>query len=125
MPNTVARDSIKRSTAVNLLLGLWLFAFAAYGNMTSPETWSIGVAGGLIALFAAIRFGRPLHGRTFSALNMLLGAWVIVSPWIFGFADDSIWLVNSLAAGIAVFAFGCYGATSIARRTDDEMQASA
>lgn len=118
MPKTASRDFLKRTTAINILLGMWLFLFGAYGNMSSPETWTVGVAGGLIALFAAIRLGRLSRRRTFSFLNMLLGAWVFVSPWVMDYAADGVWLVNSLAAGMAVFAVGYLGARYVAPPRD-------
>lgn len=45
--------------------------------------------------------------RTASAINAILGVWLIAAPWIYGYAEDrisSVW--NSVVVGLVIAAFG-------------------
>jgi len=46
--------------------------------------------------------------KTASGINVALGAWLVISPWIFGYAattSSAAW--NSIITGILVVTFGC------------------
>src|SRR5512147_2328567 len=45
--------------------------------------------------------------RTASAINAILGVWLIAAPWIYGYAEyriSSVW--NSVIVGVVIAAFG-------------------
>jgi hypothetical protein len=49
-------------------------------------------------------------GTAASWLNALLGIWLIISPWVYGFAGTGQeW--NSIVVGIIVLIFGFWGGT--------------
>src|SRR5690606_39329247 len=97
MPNVVSRASLKATTGLSILLGVWLFLSPwIYNAAGLPDAWNSWIFGALIAIFAAARYASPATGRSLSMMNMLFGAWVFLSPWIFGYSGDSGRFANSL-----------------------------
>ncbi len=41
-----------------------------------------------------------------SWFNCALGAWLVASPWIYGYAGNRAWSVNSVTVGVYVLGFG-------------------
>ena len=87
----------------NLLLALFLFAtpwLFAYGNADAKiDLWasSAAVAAVSIATFVAFSIWEEW-------LNLLLGAWLILSPWVIGFAHTRA-MHYSIGIGAAVAYF--------------------
>ncbi len=76
---------------VLLIAAPWLFDFAAGG----AETWIpvvLGAAMILLALITDYELGaaRKVAMRTHLTIDLISGALLAVSPWLFGFADD-VW----------------------------------
>ncbi len=69
----------------NCLLGLflfsspWLFAYAS--EAARIDIWTTSAAIALVSLVALFWFSKWEE-----LLNIILGAWLIVSPWVLGFA---------------------------------------
>ncbi|GAB4387710.1 SPW repeat protein [Albidovulum sp.] len=97
---------------INLVLGLFLFVAA----------WIFGYAGITAALWNGLIVGAVITGLAVAALmawkdweewlGVLLGAWMVVSPWVLGFASFTAAADHAMAAtvvalivGIAVLAF--------------------
>ncbi|MGV7208456.1 SPW repeat protein [Oxalobacteraceae bacterium A2-2] len=100
-----------------LLLGVWLFItpwVLAY-PIPSPEAWNAFIAGAAIVILA----GFDLYKTYFWAvvLNLLLGLWVAVSPWVLQVQDERNLLWNELGVGLAVMALALWEL-----RTDPELQ---
>ena len=94
----------RSASGVNVLLGCWLIAspwiFAYTGNASA--FWNSIVAGALVVLLAAGRFSLPRSSLGSSWLNVLLGLWTIVSPWIYGYAANGAAMWDCIAVGIAI-----------------------
>jgi hypothetical protein len=87
---------------LSLILGIWLFVSPwVYGGQGSAGALNGWIAGALIVILAAIRFGNAPGPLRF--VHSLLGIWVFVSPWVFGYAGDTARLINSLGVGMLVF----------------------
>jgi hypothetical protein len=91
---------------VNLLLGLWLIAspwiYGVFGGGV-PAAWNSIVVGILIALVAAARLGSDrASGEPLSWINVVLGAWMIASPFIYGYAQAGPFTANSIVVGVIV-----------------------
>jgi hypothetical protein len=70
----------RTSAVLNVLIGLWLFVSPwVYAAAGSGNAWNSWIVGGLIALFAIIRYSN-LRAQALAWLNMALGAWVFISP---------------------------------------------
>jgi len=102
--------------SVNLLLGVWLFA----------SGWILAFTAIQFAFWNSLIFGVVLALMAFAALisfkeweewvDMLVGVWLIVSPWMLGFAEftreaggaayAATW--NFLTVGIVTFALAAW-----------------
>lgn len=91
---------------VSIVLGLWLAAspwalgFQAETNPTSNAVL-LGILVTIVALFAL--FG--VEARQAWA-NIVLGTWLVVSPWLIGFSglEPALWNAVIVGAAIAVLA---------------------
>jgi len=87
----------------NLLLGAWFFAspwLMNYASELPKAAWNAWVAGAGIVLFAAVAYMMPKAWE--EAVNILLGAWVAVSPWVLGFTANKDVTTNSIVIGSLV-----------------------
>lgn len=84
----------------NLLLALLLFAspwlFARANGAAAIDFWASSAAIAAISLAGIIAFANWEEWA-----NFLLGLWLIVSPWVLGFAHTSA-MHFSIGVGIAV-----------------------
>jgi hypothetical protein len=76
-----------------LLLSPWLFVYAQ--NVTEIDAWASGLAIVLISIAAILAFSEWEEW-----LNLLLGFWLILAPWILGFAHTAAYV--SIGVGIAI-----------------------
>ena len=101
---------------VILLLGLWLIVspWALGYAQGSPQMINALVSGLVIAVLAAF----DLYKTYFWAVivNLLVGVWVAVSPWVLRLADQGAVLWNCLIAGVAVVVLALWEL-----RTDPEL----
>lgn len=94
--NESALDLYKLAAAIFLLAAPWLFAHA---NRTAAiDLWTSGAVIAALSLAAMVVFSVWEEW-----LNLLVGCWLIVSPWLLGFAHTRA-MHFSIAAG-AVVAF--------------------
>jgi len=87
----------------NLLLGLFLFAtpwlFAYRSGDVRIDVWVSGAAVAVVSIAALIAFSAWKEW-----LNLLLGAWLIVSPWAIGFTHTRA-MHYSVGVGTAIAFF--------------------
>jgi len=88
--------------AVNFVLGVWLILSPWVFGFVSDQTptwnaWAIGVIIAIAALAALVSFNKWEEW-----VNVVLGIWLIVSPFILGFSGlmDALW--NQVVVGILV-----------------------
>jgi hypothetical protein len=117
MPNetTVARaDAAKVTGGINLLAGIWVFVSPwVYGAGSNSNAWNSWIVGALIAFFALIRWANPSGARWLGWANMILGAWLFISPWVYGYTPNTGRFINSLCAGVIIFILSAYGASTL------------
>jgi succinate dehydrogenase/fumarate reductase cytochrome b subunit len=87
---------------VILLLGLWLFAAPFILGYPSESKQAVNsyTAGLVIALLAVFDLYKTYMWAV--VVNMLVGLWVAVSPWVPAFADRSALMTNHVIVGVAV-----------------------
>lgn len=74
---------------LNVLLGTFLFFSPWILGYRAEQTacWNAWASG---ALVCAVAFAALFYFKTWEEwLNLLLGSWICVSPWLLGFADQS------------------------------------
>jgi hypothetical protein len=101
---------------VILLLGIWLiispFVLGYPGD--SLRAVNAYVAGVVIALLAAFDLYRTKMWAV--VVNMLIGLWVAISPWVPVMADRASLMVNNIIVGLAVLVLALWEL-----RTDPEL----
>jgi hypothetical protein len=86
---------------VNLVLGVWLFispwALRFWGTMpgSSGNFLMVGVA---LVVFALV--GLNARGLWQEWVNLVLGIWLIVSPWLLGFHTHAVARDDAIVVGI-------------------------
>lgn len=95
---------------VNAALGIWLMAApGVFGYAQSTAATVDRFAGPVIATFAIIAWWE--HTRMVGRWSVPIGCWLVVSPWILGYASTAA-TVNSMICGVLVaglaFVVGTY-----------------
>ena len=101
---------------VILLLGLWLIVSPwalGYAEGT-PQMINALASGLVIAVLAAFELYKTYFWAV--VVNLLVGVWVAVSPWVLRLADQGPILWTCLIAGIAVVVLALWEL-----RTDPEL----
>lgn len=99
-----------------LLLGLWLFItpWVFTYPIPSPQAWNAYVAGAVIAILAAFELYKTYFWAV--VVNLLLGIWVAISPWVMKVASQRELMWNELIVGVAVIVLALWE-----MRTDPEL----
>jgi len=89
------------SSWVNILLGiLVIISPFILGFHSSSAVWSNVVVGALVGILAIVRWG--MHQPGWSWLNLILGIWLVISPFVFFLSGAAMW--NNVILGIIVAA---------------------
>jgi hypothetical protein len=110
--STAGAAGFKLAAGINLLTGVWVFVSPwVYGAAGNPNAWNSWIAGAAVALFALARM-NDAGSRGISWINTILGAWLFISPWVFGYTGNTGRYINSLCAGVLIFVLSIYNARS-------------
>lgn len=94
---------------VNVILGLWLISspwlLAAVVSNT-PADWNAWSVGAALVTFAFFAMHKSAVWR--DAVGLTLGAWLIASPWILGFASAPSAAANAVILGILVVGYAIW-----------------
>lgn len=92
----------KWADVVNLVLGAWLFVvpLESEGAMSVAAAWNTFIVGGLIGAVAIFAMMRPRRWPEW--VNLVLGMWVFISPFMLSFWVGEWPLWNHLIVGAAV-----------------------
>jgi hypothetical protein len=88
---------------VMLVLGLWLIVspfvlnYIDYTNIAALNSYILGV--GVIA-FAAIALTIPQMWEEW--VNLVLGVWLLIAPFVLGFQGDFVPMANHLILGVLI-----------------------
>ncbi len=89
----------------SLVLGLWLLLspwLLGYTSLTNA-LWNSVIVGILVALMALMHLrGGPVWEEW---VNLVLGIWLILSPWILGFSGMASPTWNAVIVGVLVGLF--------------------
>ena len=86
----------------NLIFGVWMLISPAVLAMatTGPAAWNayiVGIAVGVVAIIALI---QPAGWE--EVINLLLGLWLLASPWLVGFAAVAAAVTNQVIFGLLI-----------------------
>src|SRR5437016_13224702 len=86
---------------MNLLLGVWLLLSPwALGYGQTTAAWNAHLLGTGIVAFAAIAAYMPKAWE--EVINVLLGVWMVMSPFMLGFAGTTTIAMHTVGMGILV-----------------------
>jgi hypothetical protein len=96
-------SKLRWQDVASLLLGLWIatspWVLGFPGNHYAAM-WNAVIVGGVVLVLAAVDIDLPADWEEW--LLIALGAWLIASPWMFGFDGNRVGTMSSVASGIAV-----------------------
>lgn len=87
---------------LNLILGAWLFTAPLLGLGAAHDmaAWNAHVFGAAIALFSVAALTRPQPWEEWA--NLYIGAWLIFSPFVLGFSNQTGAMWNHILVGLLV-----------------------
>lgn len=102
-------SQVRVASGLNFLAGLWVIISPwVYGHTGSVgSVWNDVIVGIIVAVLAASRFSGS-RAVWPSWVNVLLGIWLIISPWVYGFAFHTARVTNSVIFGIVVIILGLW-----------------
>jgi len=113
--NMKRTEQAKTASGINVVAGVWLIlspyilGFAAISAALASSV----ITGIIIGVLALIRVYTPKTSAGLSWINLILGVWLIASPFILGIASmAAIW--NSVILGIIVAVMAIWSATAVA-----------
>lgn len=86
----------------NLVLAVWLILapYVAFHSVNDVPAWNAYVCGLIVAIFAIAALARPQVWEEW--VNLAVGVWLIVSPFVLGFSDQPIIMWNHIVVGILI-----------------------
>jgi hypothetical protein len=105
---------VTTASGLNILAGLWLIIsrFILGYSALRGTMWNDVIVGIIIALIAAGKLSRGRSIQWLSWINVVLGLWLIVSPFIFGNAGNTRVLYNEFIVSIVVVILAAWSALS-------------
>ncbi len=86
---------------VNLILGAFLFLTPwLFGYAPGVESWNAWIAGVVIAALSIAALAAFAEWEEW--LNLIVGLWVIVSPWALSFSANATAMWTNVIVGIVV-----------------------
>ncbi len=86
------------------IIGAWLIAspwvFGAYGSDSLPlglPAWNFFVSGLIVAVLGGAAYGSYRFWE--DRIDILVGCWLVVSPWALRFAENPLFTWNALLFG--------------------------
>ncbi|MBI2584505.1 MAG: SPW repeat protein [Rhodospirillales bacterium] len=114
---------------LNVILGLWIFVLpwsvlhpmAAGAGATTGATvgamWNLYIVGSLIAVVAAMALVAFKAWEEW--INLVLGGWLVISPWVVGFSTSTLLMWNAVIVGALVVLFAGWSAVPASDSTAD------
>lgn len=104
-PEFYDRDIAARTASLFCwVAAFWFFItpLTFFGVSAQNSGWNAWIIGGAMVVASTIRIIHPQHTTVFSMLNVVLSAWVLICPFVFGYLNDTPRLANTLSVGLFV-----------------------
>lgn len=110
------------ASAGNVMAGLWLIAAPFVLNFGANEMaqWNHVIVGAAVLVFAGIRAFDPDEREGISWASAALGVWLIVSPFVLGYAQLNPARNSSIITGLIVLALAAFSAYETNRAHQEE-----
>jgi hypothetical protein len=111
------REQIMTASGLNIIAAIWLvispFVLGFTETAAATNNYIVGIIVGVLAL---IKVMSPRTMAWPSWLNIILGLWLIISPFFLGFITVSA-LWNNIILGIIVAALAAWSSASAPHQT--------
>jgi len=89
------------------MAALWFFVspWAYFGVSEQSSAWNAWIVGGIMIVASLARLIDPLRTASFSVINAVLSIWVLISPFVFGFTNETNRMINTLSIGAVTLGF--------------------
>lgn len=118
------RGQIATASGLDVLAAIWLLIspFVLRFTLSTPTSNNV-ILGIIVGILALIRFSGGFELVVLSWINLLLGIWVLISPWVLGFAGHTTPMTNNVITGIVIIILAAWSAlaTSSPRSTHDDL----
>jgi hypothetical protein len=98
------------ASGLNFLVAIYLIISGWVDGITSGNTANAIILGIVVAILAATRFSGATRPWA-SWVDAIIGVWLIISPWVYGFAGQSF-MWNYIIVGIIMVVLGVWSATA-------------
>jgi hypothetical protein len=89
------------SSWVNIIVAIWVIISPFAFSIHSPSgMWNNVVTGTVVGILALVRWSMQQTG--WSWLNLILGIWLVISPFVFFLSAAAMW--NNVILGIMIAA---------------------
>jgi hypothetical protein len=103
------------ANGVTILAGLWLIVSSFVLNEGSIQVWLNSIVFGVVvAVLATIMTFSRFESVELSWVNLILGLWIIIAPFVFR-ASSSSTIVADVITGIVIAALAAWSAMSSRR----------
>jgi len=98
------REEIRVTSWMIVLIGIWLVwaPFFVWYTDVSKAFWSSLLTGAALVVAALIEITVPRSLRIISWINLLIGAWLILSPYLLRFSEILLPTLLHVGMGILV-----------------------
>ncbi len=114
---TPVRRQSAGASSLNILLGIWLIIapfVLNYARLEAAQTNDI-IIGIIVAVIAAIRTFGAFTQPGWSWVNVILGVWLIIAPFVLGYSGAARPLWNDIILGVVIAILAWTSATSVRR----------
>jgi len=118
--SSVEATQIRLASIMSLVVGLWLVAvnFVVWSPVEVAGPWNHGITGLAVVVMAGYRLLRPLVSSAMSWIIAVLGVWLMVSPFLFGYSLLPNILWGDIAGGLLLVVSGVWGGLAGGRRRE-------
>jgi len=103
-------NQVRIASGLNFIAGIYLLISGWIGGVNTGNMLNAIIAGIVVAILAATRFSG-VTGAWASWIDALIGVWLIISPWVYGYAGSG-WEWNSIVVGIIMVVLGVWSAVA-------------
>ncbi|HEU0051454.1 MAG TPA: SPW repeat protein [Patescibacteria group bacterium] len=117
-----ARTYVRTASGIDVVAGLWVFLspFILGFSSITGALWNNLIVGAAIIIFSATNAAGSGYKRAWpSWINVVLGIWLILSPFIIGFATLNRPLWNNIILGAVVVVLALISGASTPSSADD------
>jgi hypothetical protein len=114
-------DTLNRwQDRTEIVLGIWLCVAPWLLHLPQPAAWCAIVVGVFVILMSLEDSFLPNQIEEWA--NTVLGVGLMISPWAWGYADDTRATLNALITGLLVSGFAFWGLERLFIRQEEKQK---